>query len=440
MCHSPENASMRLADRILRFRVYTGSLRGAWCLIGLFLGSNLAAQQVESLSLAEAERLALAGDPGRAALEARAYALQEESIVAAQLPDPRLRVGLVNYPLEAGGFSTEGMTQVQIGYHQSFPPGETRELSALQVQALALELTETANDRDRAVLTAVRSDWLRAYYWEHAQEIVMESRPLFADLVTITRSLYAVGTRDQQDVLRAQLELSRLDDRLLEIGRHLAETRASLSEWLPDAASRPLADSLPGWDELPSLDELRYRLAQHPALMAADARIEARGFGIEVAEEQSKAGWSVDVGYGYREGYLPNGSPRSDLVTVNFAVDLPFFKRNRQDRSLAAAFSERRAAESSKEELMRRLMSQLEAAFSRWQELTRRIELYEAQIVIQTRDHSQAALLAYQSDAGDFSDVMRGYIDELNVRLDHLQLQIDRAETYARLANLGGLL
>ena len=56
-----------------------------------------------------------------------------------------------------------------------------------------------------------------------------------------------------------------------------------------------------------------------------------------------------------------------------------------------------------------------------------------------TADHAQAALLAYQSDAGDFADVMRGYIDELNTRLDHLRLQIERAQSYAVLANLGGL-
>jgi hypothetical protein len=48
-------------------------------------------------------------------------------------------------------------------------------------------------------------------------------------------------------------------------------------------------------------------------------------------------------------------------------------------------------------------------------------------------------LLAYQSDAGDFSDVMRGRLDELNTRLEHIRLQVERAKSYAVLANLGGL-
>ena len=52
---------------------------------------------------------------------------------------------------------------------------------------------------------------------------------------------------------------------------------------------------------------------------------------------------------------------------------------------------------------------------------------------------AQAALLTYQSDAGDFADVMRSHIDDLNTRLDHIRLQVERAKSYAALANLGGI-
>ena len=46
-------------------------------------------------------------------------------------------------------------------------------------------------------------------------------------LVTITRSLYAVGRRNQQDVLRAELELTRIDDRLIEIDNHYSQAAAA---------------------------------------------------------------------------------------------------------------------------------------------------------------------------------------------------------------------
>jgi outer membrane protein TolC len=405
----------------------------------LFSASVSYGQQREpALTLGEAERLALAREPGQAAYLARAEALEEQAIAAGQLPDPRLRVGLANFPIESGGFSTEAMTQAQIGFQQAFPPGQSRAVSTRRFESLAQEMTENADARGRDVLSGVRTTWLETYYWDQAASIVSESRPFFADLATVTRSLYSVGTRDQQDVLRSELELSRLDDRLIDINRQRARARAALSEWLPEQSDRPTADSLPAWNEIPPLADLASKLDTHPAISAADARIEAQKAGIDLVRERYKSGWTLDVAYGYRDGMQPSGAPRSDMLSVAFMVDLPFFRSNRQDRALSAALSERRAADESKEQLRRRLASQLQAEYTRWQELTRRLELFDRQILVQTRDHAQAAMLAYQSEAGDFADVMRGYIDELNTRLDYLRLQVERAQSYAVLANLGG--
>ena len=133
------------------------------------------------------------------------------------------------------------------------------------------------------------------------------------------------------------------------------------------------------------------------------------------------------------------GEPRSDFVSLSFVVDLPLFRGNRQDRKLSAALSERRAAEQDREQLMRRLQSQLEAEYARWQDLTRRIDLYQRSILPQAEDRANAALLAYQSQSGDFTDVMRGYIDELETRLAFEQLRVERAQSHAVIANLGGL-
>ena len=86
------------------------------------------AQSELPLTMAEAEDLALAAEPGRLALEAQADALNERAVVAGALPDPMLRVGLNNFPIESGGFSTEGMTQLAASYRQVFPAGKTRSM------------------------------------------------------------------------------------------------------------------------------------------------------------------------------------------------------------------------------------------------------------------------------------------------------------------------
>jgi outer membrane protein TolC len=350
-----------------------------------------------------------------------------------------MRVGLANYPIESGDFATEGMTQAQLGFRQSFPSGKSRTFGAQQFTSLSREMSASADARERDVLMNVRRAWLETYYWQRAADIVAESRPFFADLVTVTRSLYAVGRKTQHDVLRAELELSRLDDRLIEINRRHLQAQAVLSEWLGADAGRRIASKLPAWEQVPAIEVLREKLFTHPALLAAEANVAAQYASVNLAVERKKPGWALDVGYGYREGYLPSGEPRSDFINVSVTVDMPFFQKNRQDRSLAAALSERSASEYEKEELLRRLSSQLDAEYTHWQELTRRVALYESLILNLSQNQALAALLAYQSDAGDFADVMRGYIDDLNTRLDHVRLQVERGQSFTVLANLGGL-
>ena len=408
-------------------------------LLALLCSMTAQAQQRVPLTLAEAEDLALNGEPGYAALVAHAEALGEQAVAAGQLPDPTMRVGLLNYPINSGGFSTEGMTQAQLGFRQSFPSGKSRESGTERYESLSLGMSASADARTRNVRTNVRSAWLEAYYWQQAHDIVTESRPFFVDLATVTRSLYSVGRKTQHDVLRAELELSRLDDRLIEINRHHMQSKAALSEWLGSAANRPIAEALPNWEDVPALEAMHSNLASHPAMAAADANIAASNAGVAHAEEQNKPGWALDLGYGYREGYLASGEPRSDFVSLSVTMDLPFFGKNRQDRSLAAALRERSASQYEKTELFRRLMSQLDSEYARWQDLTRRVTLFESLILELSARQAQAALLAYQSEAGDFADVMRGYIDDLNTRLDHVRLQVERGQSYAVLANLGGI-
>ncbi len=406
---------------------------------GLFLAQVAAAQQALPLTLQEAEELALYDEPGQNSLRLRAGALRDESVAGGQLPDPTMRVGLANFPIQSGGFTTEGMTQAQLAIRQVFPGGDTRELTTRKFRTLADEMSHKADGRGRDVLTAVRMAWLETHYWREAHQIAIESRPFFADLATITTSLYSVGRKSQQDVLRADLELRRLDDRIINMSNQHGRSRAALSEWVGTESERPVATMMPEWKAVPPLGVLKKDLRAHPAMLAADASVGASFVSVDLAEQKYKPDWAVDLGYGYRDGYLSNGDPRSDFVSVSVTVDLPFFRSNRQDKSVGAALSQRRAADQSREELLRRLNSQLDAEYVRWEELGSRLALYEESILGVSADNASAALAAYQSDTGDFADAMRGYTDDLNTRLEYIRLQVERAQSYAVLANLGGI-
>ncbi len=392
------------------------------------------------LALGEAIDIALAAEPGTEELAARAASLNEQSVAAGALPDPTLRVGLLNYPLESGGFSTEGMTQLQLGLRQAFPPGNSRALASERVDQRASEMTSNGMTRRRAVREAVSVAWLDAWYAESALQVIDASRRYFTDLVSITRSMYAVGRGSQADILRAEIELHRLDDRRIASERDVENYRAALGEWLGAThAQRPL-DAFPNEAPLPPKTQFIDRLTAHPLLTAADARIAAEDTGIRLAETQYKPGWAIDVAYGYRDGRLPSGEPRSDFASVMLNFQLPVFRRNRQDRVVAAARQEKRAAISSRTALYRSMLTELEEQYARWEAADRRLTLSARFILPQSEAQSRATQADYQNARdGAFTDVMRGYIMELEAKLDHERLRIERARARARLVNLGGL-
>ena len=120
-----------------------------------------------AMTLAEAERLALESEPGQRALRERAGALRQQAAAARQLPDPVLRVGLNNYPVESGGFSTEGMTNAGVGLRQSFPRGATLRLREQRYAALSRGMQDHAEARGRDVQVAPDLDLpltLRAHH------------------------------------------------------------------------------------------------------------------------------------------------------------------------------------------------------------------------------------------------------------------------------------
>ncbi len=396
------------------------------------------AQQGPVLTLGEAQDIALVSEPGQRALRARARAREASAVAVGELPAPTLRAGVNNFPIESGGFSTEGMTNAGITFRQSMPRGKTRELSTALHKRQALSLDQGADARSRDVGQWVSEAWLDVFYWSRVEELLTTSRPFFEDLVDTTRSLYSVGRKSQQDVLRSELELSRLDDRLIDVSRAEAQARAGLARWIDDAAYRSLPSSLPAIESLPSLQELEENLAAHPALKAADASVAAADIATQLAEQKSKPSWAVDVGYSYRDGSLPSGNPRSDFVTLGVTVDLPFFRKRSVDSDLLAAVSNRSAEQAEREHLRRQLRSTLASEHARFTDLSRRLELYGNRILEQSGASAEAAMLAYQSDTADFSDVMRAYIDELDTRVEFVRLEVERARSRASITNLGG--
>ena len=411
-------------------------------LVSLFVASGLMAfgqsAHADVLSLAEAEQLALQGDPMLANIDATAQALDEAAIADGQLPDPKAKFSLFNFPTDTFDRDQEPITQLRFGVQQTIPRGNTLELRSKRTRVQAGgERAKVANET-RKLKRDVRTNWYETYYWLRAERVVAANKRLFKEMVDITESQYAAGRRNQQDVLRADLELGLLDDRLTDIQQKQETSRASLSKWIGVEAQRELADEFPVLPEPPTLATIEAGLPQHPALRMQQAHIDMNRQNVSIAREAYKPAWTVGVDYGVRDGNNPDGTERSDLLAATVSFDLPLFTSKRQDRRLASAQRREGAAKLQYDDKLRRMQSMLEKDFVTWQRLSQRLQRYQKSLIHQATANSEASLLAYQNDATDFPTLMRAKITELNTHLKALRIHVDAAKAQARLLYLAG--
>ncbi|MEN8761272.1 MAG: TolC family protein, partial [Thiogranum sp.] len=385
------------------------------------------------LNLAGAERLALEADPSVIASQSRALALREQAVADGQLPDPKLTVGVWNVPLDDFSMKKEASSQFRTGIKQAFPRGQTLHYRQKHTEWLGEVEQAQTKFAEQEIRRDVRQTFLELYYQNQASQVIDRSRKLFKQLVDITRAHYASGRVSQQDVLQAQLELSRLEDRATKINAQSDVQQAQLSRWIGEAAWQPVATVFPELPEPQSRATLRATLAQHPAIQSATARVEANQQMVKAAREQYKPGIDVGLEYRIRFGDNTDGSDRPDMMAAMVTLDIPLFTEKRQDRRLAASQQQTEAAIQTREQKLREMQRLLDSDYARWQRLGEQETLYRDHLLRESTENAEAALLSYQSGINEFNTLMRARITDLDVRLQALRIRVDRAKTQARL-------
>ncbi len=391
-----------------------------------------------ALSLEQAERLALEADPVINSHLATSRSFEAEAVANGSLPDPKLRLGMFNVPLDSFSTSEDPSTQLRIGVQQEFPRGDTTDLKQQRSQWLAQAAVAQANDQKLQLILGVRDTYLNLYYEIRAGGIVNETRKLFAKLVKITEDQYAAGRVNQQDVIRADLELSRLDDRATKIQANEDEYRAHLAQWIGEAAWQEIDRALPMLPEVSDDVAINELLTQHPSVRAQTARVEASRTMTEVARQDYKPGIGAFVEYRKRFGENLDGSDRSDMMAAMVTMDIPLFTENRQDKKVVAHEQSANAARYSRDDTLRTLKRKLEKDRALYKRLTQRELIYKNKLVGSAASNSRASLDAYQSGVTEFTTLMRAGITELDVRLENLRIKVDRLRAQARLLYITG--
>jgi outer membrane protein TolC len=373
------------------------------------------------LSLARVQELAASQQPGLAALEAGAASARHSAVAEGQLPDPRLKLSLLNVPIQTFSLTEDPMTQTMIAVEQMIPGGEKRELRRRRMEAEAGQLDAELAAQRAAVRRDAGLAFLNLVGTARQLALLRELQAQTRIQVDAQRIGAATGRVAQADALAARQMLTMAKDRESEIATQLAVGRAELARWIGAAAAEPLPDSLPELPAPPPLAELEVRLAAHPSHSAQAGSVAAAQADLALAREATKPDKSIEIGYGKR-------SPQfGDMVSVQFAMELPLFPGERQDRQIASRQAQLERARALEEDHLRMLRADLAALYAQWNGAGDRLRRIEGELAVEAGRRAEAALAAYRAGRGELAAVLEARRAEIEARLQVVQLATQAA-------------
>ena len=395
------------------------------------------------LRLSDAIDLALRDNPGLAAMQSRARAAAAVPGQVSVLPDPRLSLNAANLPVDTFSFTQEGMTQLQVGVVQALPaPGKL----ALRESAAEFDSAAAFDDVDEMRLQLardVRRAWWGLFYFDRALDILDRNADLLRQLVEVAQTKYRVGQGLQQDVLLAQLELSRLKDQeIVLLGqRRSEEARLNVLLNLPsDHDIRLPAVVVPNLAE--PADEavlLEKALQLRPVLAARNNAIEAARVRLDLARKDRSPDFSLGASYGLRQGQNNDGSDRADFLSVMFNMSMPIFTGQRQDKSAEQRGSQVQQQMYNLADARQRVRGEVSRALADYRSAREQASLLLAGILPQARQTVASMLAAYQVDKVDFLNVVRVQVTLFNYETRYWNAIARANQAQAALAAAVGL-
>ncbi|MFO1217563.1 MAG: TolC family protein [Burkholderiaceae bacterium] len=384
-----------------------------------------------ALSLADTVRLAREQAPSLLAQQHALDGARSAERAAGTLPDPKLGVGVENYPVggpDRYSLTRDFMTMQRIALMQDVPNRAKR--------AARESLAQARSERERAMLTvaqlAVQRDatlaWLAVHYAERrvAQLTELERENQLQQDTLDAR--IAAGRAMPAERTMARQEALTLADRRDDAQRDIAKARASLRRWVGARADEPLD----GDAALPNVspEQVRADIHRHAeiapyAAMHEMAQAEAR----EVdAEQRGDWGWEV--------AYSKRGSQYGDMMSFQLTFELPWQRGERQQPQLAAKQKEAQRVEAERDETMRRHREELDMQLAELQALDRQHARLAGSALALAAERVELALASYRAGRGDLGSVLAARREAVDARLKLIELDAQRAALRVRLTTL----
>jgi outer membrane protein, heavy metal efflux system len=412
-------------------------------LISVFILCSLVIAQDKSSPSAEGSPTPLAtfiaeAEHNNADLGAAESGWQAATHVSRQvttLPDPHFSVQQfsVGSPKPFAGFSNSDFAYIGFGASQDLPFPGTLRLRGEVADREADAQHKQADLVRSSIVEQVKLDYVRLGYLQQTLHLLEQSEPVLKQLVADATERYQVGQGDQQEILKAQLQRTKL---LREVSLHHQEAgkvQAELKELLhrsqfsPDIVTEPLT-STPFNPSANDLAELMK--GQNPAVALSRELLQKQTSQVALSKREARP--DFNLGYEYER----TGDHFRDYYMLTVGIQLPRKRRQREQVAEAIAMQEK-----SKKALDAELQRQLAKVQTEVVNLTNSEELlnvYKGGLLPQTEARYRSVLSAYEVNRQDFGTVLTAFLDTLNVQMEFQQAIAEHESALARLETLTG--
>ena len=377
---------------------------------------------------------AVKNNPELKAFEEKIRVYRERPSQAESLDDPRLKLSIVNVPLDTFSFNQEPMTQKQMTIMQKFPfPGKLSLKGAMAGQELEIvkkEYMEKKND----IVRQVKVVYNNLSFINKAIEITENNKALLKEFIKIAETKYAVGKGLQQDVLKSQVELSRMIDHLISLRQKKQTAIARLNTLLNRPVQMPFEDigeiRQTGFNlTFEGLQQIA--VENRPVLLGMRHLINRYRFAYKFAKKDFYPDFDVGIGYGQRDD--TSAVERTDFVSAFVTINIPLWYKNKESRKVAEEAANIRKATEQYNSMKNNLFFQIKDILTELEENEQQIELFSTGIIPQSTMSLQSAIAGYKVNKVDFITLVNNQITLYNYEIDYYRFITDYENKLAEL-------
>ena len=410
------------------------SVRRLPILLGLAFACAIFGSHAQpTLTLDQALRAAQDRSRQLLAQDAAALASREMAVAAGQRPDPTLKVGINNLPVNGAdrfSLSRDFMTMRSVGVMQEFTRSDKLTARSARYDREA----EAAQAARTLALANLRRDtataWLERHFQERLLEVLRTQRAEASLQIDASDAAYRSGRGAQADAFAARSAVALIDDRIRLTERQVATARTKLARWVGNAADQPLGAAPPLSTVRLDPRDLETQLAHHPALALMLRQEEMASADAAVAQSDQRSDWSVGLMFSQR------GPAYSNMLSVTASIPLQLDPKHRQDREVAARLAVVEQLRAQREEATREHVAETLGWLQEWQGNRERLSNYDSTLIPLAAQRTQAATASYRGGAGLLGAVLEARRLEIDTRVDRLRLEMETAGRWAQLEYL----